>query len=715
MEKKVCIPRVLKNVAYVIFPILIAILFLIIFGLSYPIEKEAIKAGVEFYDTNTFAEDYAREIFGSLTTVGELKENSTSDVYSYYYTHTETVENDDKVNSINYYADYHGSNVIWLVIDNDTKIAYTNLNYSIDTSTLENIKNKIKQNQEKWIYENGYVQTTIDKLSEENIQYIDSGLKQDRLKNIEIIQEESSTANLQEPKTENESILVNETTSENQNTEQENTTNNYTIYTSLLKELEYVDSIYTDRLLYNTISLVNQNLVFLIPCIIILIVALVPVIVIGIGRTRKQNGIQLNWYDKILIEIAAIISIIIGCIGVLFTLSIGGASSIVTFMLGVSGMGVGILIIYLACIIFFETVIKRLKTHTFLKTTIAYWIYKKTKEFLENVKVTKRLILYFVVFIVVNLFCFAITWSDGFPGIILTLILYGITFAFLTRRVKSYIKIKNAINELYKGDTDIYIDETELCNEMQETGKEINDIAGGLSNAINEKLKSERLKTELITNVSHDIKTPLTSIINYVDLLKKEGTNSDKAKEYLDILDSKSQRLKKLTEDLVEASKASSGAIKLNIEKLNVNELIKQVSGEFEDKFKAHNLQEIITLPEKEIYIKADSRYMYRVLENMYSNISKYALEGTRVYTDIVKEDGNVLIQLKNVSKQKLNISADELMQRFVRGEASRNTEGSGLGLSIARSLTELQQGKFKIYLDGDLFKVTIEFEEDKG
>ena len=213
--------------------------------------------------------------------------------------------------------------------------------------------------------------------------------------------------------------------------------------------------------------------------------------------------------------------------------------------------------------------------------------------------------------------------------------------------------------------------------------------------------------------MSHDIKTPLTSIINYVDLLKKEGMDSKKAAEYLEILDNKSQRLKKLTEDLVEASKASSGAIKLNMEKLNVNELIKQVSGEFEDKFKAHELEEVITFPEKEVYIKADSRYMYRVLENMYSNISKYAMEGTRVYTDILDKGSTISIELKNISKQKLNISADELMQRFVRGEASRNTEGSGLGLSIATSLTELQHGKFNIYLDGDLFKVKIEFEKE--
>lgn len=239
----------------------------------------------------------------------------------------------------------------------------------------------------------------------------------------------------------------------------------------------------------------------------------------------------------------------------------------------------------------------------------------------------------------------------------------------------------------------------------------IDDIAGGLSNAIAQNMKSERLKTELITNVSHDIKTPLTSIINYVDLLKKEKMPNEKATEYLMILDNKSQRLKKLTEDLVEASKASSGNIKLNMEKLNVKELVKQVSGEFEDKFKERGLEEINSFPEDDIFIKADGRYMYRVLENIYSNVAKYALENTRVYLDVVKNQHTVVIQMKNISKQELNISADELMQRFVRGETSRNTEGSGLGLSIASSLTELQGGQFHIYLDGDLFKVTIGFE----
>lgn len=246
---------------------------------------------------------------------------------------------------------------------------------------------------------------------------------------------------------------------------------------------------------------------------------------------------------------------------------------------------------------------------------------------------------------------------------------------------------------------------------LKELSIYVQDIAGGLSNAVNQSLKSERLKTELITNVSHDIKTPLTSIINYVDLLKKEKMPNEKCTEYLMILDNKSQRLKKLTEDLVEASKASSGNIKLKMEKINVSELVKQVSGEFEDRFHERKLEEIMTLPEEPIFIWADGRYMYRVLENIYSNCAKYAMENTRIYMDVILQKQSVVIQMKNVSQEKLNISADELMQRFVRGDDSRNTEGSGLGLSIASSLTELQKGKFHIYLDGDLFKITIGFE----
>ena len=674
MNKKICWPRVLKNISYVLFPIFLTILVLLIVCLSYPLERHAIKEGLDYYETNTFAENYALEIFSSLNAVTFLKDNNDGDIFSYEYIQTEGLENDDEANELNYYYEYYGNNVIWLIIDNNTKKAYTNLEYSLETSSIQNIKDTIMQNQRYWNYENGIIETTVNKLNNDNIEYIESGLRQESFETIE--------------------------------------SNTYTIYTAVLDDLEYVDNIAMNRVLYNTLSSVSQQAVFAIPFLIILIIALVPIIIVGVGRTRKQEGIKLNWYDKILVEVAALISMFIGAIGACFTISVNGMNTMTSFVLGISVICVGIFIMYLACILFFETVVKRLKTHTFIKTTFIYWIYDKIRGFLKDIKITKKLVLYFILFILANLVCFGILWSNGFPGFVLTVLLYGVTYSFLSKRIKSYAKISETVHELYNGNTDIEIDENQMVKEMQETAKEINDIAGGLSNAIEEKLKSERLKTELITNVSHDIKTPLTSIINYVDLLKKENIQGEKAIEYLNILDSKSQRLKKLTEDLVEASKASSGAIKLNMERLKVNELIKQVSGEFEDKFKVHNLEEIITLPEKDVYINADSRYMYRVLENMYSNISKYAMEGTRVYTDILQKDNTISIELKNVSKQKLNISVDELMQRFVRGEASRNTEGSGLGLSIARSLTELQGGQFNIYLDGDLFKVTLEFEK---
>ena len=693
MEKrKICWARVLKNIAYIIFPVILATLLVLIFYLTYPLEKDAIKAKLDYYDTNTFAENYAMEIFGSLSTVGVLKEDEQLNAYDSYYTHTEKINGNDLVKEINYYTQYNGTNVNWLIIDNDTQKAYTNLEYSIATSNIEDIITKIMKNKENWKYENGKIETTVSKLSEENIDYIDSGLNSKNINGVESYKQEEKN------------------NKEKNNKEK----NNYTIYTSVLDELEYFDNIYRDKILYNTLKIANQNWVFGIPVLVILMIALVPLILNGVGRTSKQEGIALNWYDKILIEFATAIAIGVGLIGCLLISVINGASSIAAFVLAVSILSVGILIIYLACIMLFETIIKRLKTHTFIKTTIVYWLYKKIEELIQNIKITKRFILYFVAFGIINLICFGIIWSDGFVGILLTTILYVVTFNFIIKRLKSYIKIQESIHSLYKGDTEIKLNDSEICKEMKDTANEINDIAGGLSNALEEKLKSERLKTELITNVSHDIKTPLTSIINYVDLLKKENIEGEKAQEYLGILDNKSQRLKKLTEDLVEASKASSGAIKLNMEKLNVNELIKQVSGEFEDRFKSHSLQEIITFSENEAYINADSRYMYRVLENMYSNIAKYAMEGTRVYTDILDEKGKISIQIKNVSRQKLNITADELMQRFVRGDASRNTEGSGLGLSIARSLTELQQGSFNIHLDGDLFKVIIEFEKVK-
>ena len=223
-------------------------------------------------------------------------------------------------------------------------------------------------------------------------------------------------------------------------------------------------------------------------------------------------------------------------------------------------------------------------------------------------------------------------------------------------------------------------------------------------------MKSERMKAALITNVYHDLKTPLTSIINYVDLMKREQIGNPKAEEYLQVLDQKSQRLKQLTEDLVEASRASSGNMVLDIQKIDFRELLMQTSGEFGERFMARELTLVEDYPKEPVYVNADGRKLWRIIENLYRNVEKYALPGTRVYLEL-KEDGKLaVLSMKNISEQPLNISPEELTERFIRGDESRSTEGSGLGLSIAKDLTELQNGSFVVFLDGDLFKVTLSF-----
>ena len=246
--------------------------------------------------------------------------------------------------------------------------------------------------------------------------------------------------------------------------------------------------------------------------------------------------------------------------------------------------------------------------------------------------------------------------------------------------------------------------------ELRTHAENLNNVQTGVAAAVEEKMKSERFRTELITNVSHDIKTPLTSIINYVELLKQENFEDPKIQRYIEVLEQKSQRLKTLTEDVVEASKVSSGNISLEMMNLNLVEMIQQTSGEFQEKFAARNLEEVLNLPEEEAMICVDGRRTWRVLENIYNNAAKYAMEGSRIYADLEISEDQVIFTLKNVSAYPLNISADELTERFIRGDISRSTEGSGLGLSIAKTLTEMQKGQFELYLDGDLFKVTIKF-----
>ena len=264
--------------------------------------------------------------------------------------------------------------------------------------------------------------------------------------------------------------------------------------------------------------------------------------------------------------------------------------------------------------------------------------------------------------------------------------------------------------KLARGDFSSPIDTKYLIGDFKRYGQELNDVQSGLEQAVQEQMKAEHLKTELITNVSHDIKTPLTSIVNYVDLLKKEDIPSPEAREYIAVLDRQSHRLKKLTEDLVEASKASSGVLNVDLQPTDVNVLFSQIEGEYQERLAACQLTLVTQPPAPGTVIRADSRLLSRVMDNLVSNICKYALPSTRVYVVSTLSREAVTISFKNVSRDELNISPDELMERFVRGDASRHTEGSGLGLSIARSLVQLQGGRFDLAIDADLFRADITF-----
>ena len=269
--------------------------------------------------------------------------------------------------------------------------------------------------------------------------------------------------------------------------------------------------------------------------------------------------------------------------------------------------------------------------------------------------------------------------------------------------------IREGTEEIAAGN---YEDKIELKH-YKEIENNINHASENLQKAVEEAIKSERLKSELITNVSHDLKTPLTSVINYAELLNKNDLSEEEIKEYSEIVYKKSHQLKKLIEDLFEASKINTENVELNRENIDFKELLKQIVGEWSDKLEASGLEIITNYPDEECTLYLDGGKMYRVLENIFSNISKYAMDNTRVYVDLKIEDNIKVLEIKNISKYSLNISAEQLMERFTRGDVARNTEGSGLGLSIAKSLTEIQGGSFTTVVDGDLFKVKIEFKED--
>ena len=363
---------------------------------------------------------------------------------------------------------------------------------------------------------------------------------------------------------------------------------------------------------------------------------------------------------------------------------------------------------------YYFSLIRRIKAKQVWKTSLIYNIYRETMNLvvhtIENGGIVTRTWIPYLIFLMVNLILVLL----GVGGVIGAFLLDMLVGAYLYRLSKQREEIVDGIETIKNGDSKYRINTIHLHGENLKLADSVNSIGVGIRNAVETSMKDEKLKTDLITNVSHDIKTPLTSIITYVDLLKRENINDTRIQGYIDILDSKSQRLKQLIDDLVEASKISSGNITIHLDTINFAELVRQSIGEFSEKFVASNLQVVTKMPEQPMLIDADSGQLWRVMENLFQNVSKYAMHGTRVYIEMEEEgegyDKKQVFSVKNISAKYLEVEASDLTERFIRGDQSRQTEGSGLGLSIAKNLIEAQGGEFEIRVDGDLFKAIIKF-----
>lgn len=438
------------------------------------------------------------------------------------------------------------------------------------------------------------------------------------------------------------------------------------------------------------------------------------------GRVRDENGnvvIRLQKIDFIPTELSVLGTIVL----------LGGIIIALTYVYDSMSFeyyyttwfkvaaGAIVLICELLFTEFYYSMVRRLKADNLWPESLTCKGIAKGKKVVWNLYDNGTVIIKtwvpYAVFLAVNLLLFML----GAKGIVVALCADAAFGILVYRNAKSRQRIVEAIKKIKDGDLKFKVDETGLHGDNLVLAQAVNSIGEGIRTAVETSMKDERLKADLITNVSHDIKTPLTSIINYVDLIKRENIENEKVKGYVEVLDSKSQRLKQLTDDLVEASKISSGNISLEWERINLVELVNQTIGEFSEKFEQKHLTPVLNTPGNMMYIEADSRRIWRVVENLLNNIFKYALEGTRIYMDIMERTGEegekyVEFAIKNISAQPLNINADELTERFIRGDVARSTEGSGLGLSIAKNLTEAQNGKFEIQLDGDLFKVILTF-----
>lgn len=485
---------------------------------------------------------------------------------------------------------------------------------------------------------------------------------------------------------------------------------NLEIHMSFPKRIYESDRIFSDYRTYNQDVKIAQ--LYMVLVVINLAVFIVSTLIYKKINKKviNENGKLFNLLRKIPIEILIGLMFIDFFFYIVFSFSYYlGYRYILEKICAFIGAFILVLALYILLKIYFSYD----KKLDMLKNTIAYKIYDILRNLIINVLNSSKKIPLIKRIIALAIIC---TIGSVFLGLLIgtfaitPFISMGIFTWYIVKKLCYLAQIIDGTDKIKNGELNYKVDVKGYDN-FTVLAQNINNIGEGLEKSIDNQLRSERMKSELITNVSHDLKTPLTSIINYVELIKKEeNIQPEHIKDYVSVLDSKSRRLKLLIEDLFEASKASSGNIELNMENIDIKQLLRQSIGEMEEKLAKANLDLKLNMPEDKIYINADGRRMYRVFENLLSNIAKYSLPNTRVYIDLVQSDENIRLTMKNISSYELNFDADEITERFKRADESRNTEGSGLGLAISKDLVKIQGGSFEVEIDGDLFKASLQF-----
>ena len=489
--------------------------------------------------------------------------------------------------------------------------------------------------------------------------------------------------------------------------------NTYTVTCYVKNPITASDNYYTPYT--RSLALYEARYLLIAALVLSALLALIDFIFLmySAGRKKDRDDIVLTGLNRLPFDLYTAAAIVIAIPISNIAISFGDITRSIWSALGITAVLMLLCLLFLAVCVSFSA---RIKAGKWWQNTIIYrllhFILTAVKAIFANLPLLWKAIVLFVAYLFINFILVLMLFDSlAFFALVLGLIFnLGILIMLCILMLQLNI-IKQSGERIAAGDFESNIDTQKLRWDIKAHADTLNNIGNGMAIAVEDRLKSERFKTELITNVSHDIKTPLTSIINYVDLMKKEKLDNETVASYVEVLDRQSSRLKKLTEDLVEVSKASTGNIALSLSRTNVVELLNQSVGEYAERFKSCSLEPVISTAFNDLFINADGRLLWRVFDNLLGNVCKYSQPGTRVYLDLARIDNNVVITIKNVSRYPLNVTSDELLERFVRGDSARTTEGSGLGLAIAKSLVDLQNGIFTLFVDGDLFKVTLRFE----